>query len=132
MEWKHTYLVSYNLALHSRSTWAKFDDGKRYYLSDLLDLVGITNGSVKSRINVGIACWGLGVSTIVALIVPRFRRRPIYLLTASSLLVVYIAWTISMERYMSTETQAAAILTIFFIFMYTPAYVMGYNALTYS
>ncbi|KAL4897322.1 general substrate transporter, partial [Aspergillus ambiguus] len=103
-----------------------------YYLSDLLNMVGITNGVVKSKINIGIACWGLVCGTALALTAPRFKRRPMYLTCASCLLCIYIAWTISMERFMSTEAQSAAISTIFFIFAYSPAYNLGYNALTYT
>lgn len=95
-------------------------------------MVGITDGVIKSKINIGIACWGLVCGTLLALTAPRFKRRPMYLTCASSLLCVYIAWTISMERFMSTQAKSAAILTIFFIFAYSPAYNLGYNALTYS
>lgn len=104
----------------------------RYYLSDILNLIGITDSVTKSKINIGIACWGLVCGTALALTAPRFKRRPMYLTCASCLLCVYIAWTISMERFMSTKAHAAAISTIFFIFMYSPAYNLGYNALTYS
>ncbi|RAO73936.1 uncharacterized protein BHQ10_009948 [Talaromyces amestolkiae] len=103
-----------------------------YYLSDILNLIGITDSVVKSKINIGIACWGLVTGTTAALLAPRFRRRPIYLLGACSLLTVYVAWTISMERFMVTKSHAAAIATIFFIFAYQPAYNLGYNALTYT
>ncbi|KAJ5776238.1 MFS sugar transporter [Penicillium nucicola] len=103
-----------------------------YYLSDLLNMVGITSGVTKSKINIGIACWGLVCGTALALTAPRFKRRPMYLTCASCLLCVYIAWTISMERFMSTKAQSAAILTIVFIFAYSPAYNLGYNALTYT
>ncbi|KAL4872510.1 hypothetical protein BDV12DRAFT_133559 [Aspergillus spectabilis] len=103
-----------------------------YYLSDLLDMVNITDSVVKSKINVGIACWGLVCGTALALTAPRFKRRTMYLTCATSLLCVYIAWTISMERFMTTEARAAAILTILFIFLYSPAYNLGYNALTYT
>lgn len=95
-------------------------------------MVDITDSVVKSKINIGIACWGLVCGTTLALTVPRFKRRTMYLTCASSLLCVYIAWTISMERFMTTEAKSAAILTIFFIFAYSPAYNLGYNALTYS
>ncbi|GFF25871.1 lactose permease [Aspergillus udagawae] len=103
-----------------------------YYLSDLLEMVDITDSVVKSKINIGIACWGLVCGTTLALTVPRFKRRTMYLTCACSLLCVYVAWTISMERFMSTHAKAAAILTIFFIFCYSPAYNLGYNALTYT
>lgn len=95
-------------------------------------MVDIKDSVVKSKINVGIACWGLVCGTTLALTAPRFKRRTMYLTTACSLLSVYIAWTISMERAMTTETKAAAVLTILFIFLYSPAYNLGYNALTYS
>lgn len=108
------------------------DPCNRYYLSDLLNMVGITDGVIKSKINIGIACWGLVSGTALALTAPRFKRRPMYLTCASCLLCVYIAWTISMERFMTTKAQSAAIATIFFIFAYSPAYNLGYNALTYS
>ncbi|KAE8147157.1 general substrate transporter [Aspergillus avenaceus] len=103
-----------------------------YYLSDLLNMVGITDGVTKSKINIGIACWGLVCGTALALTAPRFKRRTMYLTCSTSLLCVYIAWTISMERFLSTGVRAAAILTIFFIFCYSPAYNLGYNALTYT
>jgi hypothetical protein len=109
-----------------------FANDVRYYLSDLLEMVDITDGVVKSKINIGIACWGLVCGTTLALTVPRFKRRTMYLTCACSLLCVYVAWTISMERFMTTHAKAAAILTIFFIFCYSPAYNLGYNALTYS
>lgn len=95
-------------------------------------MVNVTDSVVKSRINVGSACWSFVNGTLLALFVPRLKRRTMYLTCATCLLCVYIAWTISMERFMSTETQAAAILTIFFMFLYSPAYNIGYNALTYS
>jgi hypothetical protein len=95
-------------------------------------MVGITDSVTKSKINIGIACWGLVCGTALALTAPRFKRRPMYLTCASCLLCVYIAWTISMERFINTKAQSAAILTIFFIFAYSPAYNLGYNALTYS
>lgn len=37
-----------------------------------------------------------------------------------------------MERFLTTHAVAAARLTIFFIFAYSPAYNIGYNALTYT
>ncbi|KAJ5825628.1 hypothetical protein N7474_002766 [Penicillium riverlandense] len=103
-----------------------------YYLSDLLDLIGITDSVVKSKINIGIACWAFVSGTALALTVPRFRRRPMYLTCACCMLCVYVGWTISMERFMTTQARAAAISTVFFIFCYSPAYNLGYNALTYT
>ncbi|PLB35976.1 putative MFS sugar transporter [Aspergillus candidus] len=103
-----------------------------YYLSDLLDMVNVKDSVVKSKINIGTACWSLVNGTTLAIFAPRLKRRTMYLTSAVSLLCVYIAWTISMERFLTTQVKAAAVLTILFIFLYSPAYNLGYNALTYT
>jgi len=95
-------------------------------------MVGIKEPKTKARINVGTACWGLVCGTLLALFVPRFKRRTAYLCCAGACLTVYVGWTISMERYLTTKSYAAAVLTIFWIFAYSPAYNVAYNALTYS
>jgi hypothetical protein len=107
-------------------------DGSSFYLNDILNLIGITNSVVKSKINIGISCWALIAAVTCALISARFPRRRMYLTCACSLICCYIAWTISMERYMSTKKEAAAVLTLVFIFVYSPCYDIAYNALTYS
>lgn len=50
---------------------------------------------------------------------------------------VYIAWTISMQRAMLAydthrPNNAAAVTTLFFIFIYSLCYNFGNNALAYS
>ncbi len=111
--------------------------GPRYYLGDLLGMVGITDASVKQKFNLANSCWSLVVAFTVAMLVRVFRRRVMYLACTISLLCCYIAWTISMERAVTakesgSQNEGAAIATIFFIFAYSPCYNIGYNALTYS
>ncbi|KAH8589562.1 putative MFS sugar transporter [Bisporella sp. PMI_857] len=103
-----------------------------FYLNDILNLIGITNSVVKSKINIGISCWALIAAVSCAMISARFPRRRMYLTCACSLICCYTAWTISMERYMSTKREAAAVLTLVFIFLYSPCYDIAYNALTYT
>ncbi|KAH9905190.1 general substrate transporter [Xylariomycetidae sp. FL2044] len=108
-----------------------------YYLSDILDMIGKTESVFKQQINVAIACWYLVNGTIAALLVKRFRRRTMYLFCTCSLLCVYIGWTISMSFSMAgvaakIPNEAANGLVLFFIFLYSPAYNIGYNALTYT
>ncbi|KAF4928684.1 High-affinity glucose transporter [Colletotrichum viniferum] len=108
-----------------------------YYLGDLLGMIGMNDSLTKQKINVGIACWSLVCGVTVALLVRRFRRRVMYLACTISLLLCYISWTISMERAVHAldndyTNQSASIATIFFIFMYSPCYNIGYNALTYT
>jgi MFS family permease len=108
-----------------------------YYLGDLLEMMGFTNATTKQNINLVNACWSLVMATVVALLVRRFRRRVMYMTCVICLLLVYISWTISM-RYAVHATDnnykndAAAWSTLIFIFLYAPAYNIGYNALTYT
>ncbi|MCJ1258616.1 hypothetical protein MMC24_006449 [Lignoscripta atroalba] len=103
-----------------------------YYLNDLLVLMGYTDPNFKGKLNVGLTCWSLVCGVAVALVVKKFRRRTMYLVCTCSLLCVYVGWTISMERFLTTKASVAAKLTIFFIFAYSPCYNIGYNALTYT
>ncbi|KAK5940262.1 hypothetical protein PMZ80_007682 [Knufia obscura] len=108
-----------------------------YYLGDILEMVGKTSSIFKQKLNVGLSAWN-GVSALAAaLVVTRFKRRPMYLACTCSLLICYICWTVTMEQTMTaiareTTNNAAAIATIFFIFAYAPCYNIGYNALTYT
>lgn len=100
-------------------------------------MMGISDSEVKQKINLGNACWSLIAGFTVAMLVRTFRRRVMYLTCTISLLLCYIAWTISMERAVvakesGIQNQGAAVATIFFIFAYSPCYNIGYNALTYS
>lgn len=108
-----------------------------YYLGDLLQMIGKTSSLFKQKLNVGLSCWNLVTGFTAAVLVTRFKRRAMYLTCTISLLLCYIAWTVSMEEAMKalaadTTNQAAGVATIFFIFMYQPCYNIGYNALTYS
>jgi sugar porter (SP) family MFS transporter len=101
------------------------------YLVPILKKIGITDPKIQTRYNVGTEAWGFLVSIILASIVPRYPRRRMYLLCASCLLAVYTAWTIAQARNRITGTAASGYAVLVFIFLYKPAYCIGYNALTY-
>jgi hypothetical protein len=100
-------------------------------------MIGYTDTYTKTMINLGNTAWSFITGTIIALVVARYKRRTMFLTCACSMLCVYIAWTISMQRAMlayetNRPNKAAAITTLFFIFLYSPCYNIGNNALTYS
>lgn len=108
-----------------------------YYLGDLLAMIGHTDSVFKQKINLSVACWSLVCGFTFAMLVTRFKRRTMYLACTVSLLLVYISWTISMQQSMKAldeggENKGAGVATIFFIYLYSPAYNLGYNALTYT
>lgn len=60
-----------------------------------------------------------------------------FLTGAIGMLVVYVGWTIAMQKAevalkANVTNKAAGIIVIFFIFFYSPWYNIGNNALAYS
>ncbi|KAH8593223.1 MFS sugar transporter-like protein [Bisporella sp. PMI_857] len=108
-----------------------------FYLGKILVMIGYDSTWTKTRINLGNTAWSFVNGTTIALISPRFKRRTMFLTGAIGMLVVYIAWTIGM-RYAElglktgVPNQSAGIAVIFFIFMYSPWYNIGNNALAYT
>lgn len=108
-----------------------------YYSGVLFNMMGYTSNYAKTRINLANACWALLNATIIALIVPRFKRRHMYMLSAGTMLAMFIGITVSLERLQLAESQnvkntSAGIAALFFYFAYNPTYNIGNNALTYS
>ncbi|KAL0950346.1 hypothetical protein HGRIS_010314 [Hohenbuehelia grisea] len=103
-----------------------------YFLARILDNVGIHDNHTKNLINLANTCWGFLNATILALTVSRFKRRTMYLACSSSILLIFVGWTIASAQYQMTESQASSRAVIAFIFLYSPAYNMAYNALTYT
>lgn len=101
------------------------------YLVPILNLIGIKDSHTQVRYNVGTQAWGLLVALIIARITPRYPRRRMYLLCSSLLLCVYTVWTIAQARQRITGSKSAGYAVIVMIFLYSPAYCIGYNALTY-
>ncbi|KAI0329657.1 hexose transporter [Cubamyces sp. BRFM 1775] len=103
-----------------------------YFLARILDNVGIHDDHTKNLINLAMTCWGFVNGTTLALTVPKMRRRPAYLTCTIVLTLIFTGWTIASAEYQRTGSQGASRAVIAFIFLYSPAYNMGYNALTYT
>ncbi|KAJ1300931.1 hypothetical protein OPQ81_003357 [Rhizoctonia solani] len=103
-----------------------------YYLKRILEGVGITNNRTVNQINLANTCWGFINGTTWALSVYKFKRRPMYLACTLSLLCVYVGWTTSAAVYTTKGDKRASHAVLAMIFLYSPAYNMGYNALTYT
>lgn len=108
-----------------------------YYLGDLLQIIGQDSSHFKQTINVSISCWSLVCSFIASMLVKRFKRRHMYLLCTSSLLVCFSLYTVTMERAITAKeagqpNQAASAACIFFLFAYAPCYCLALNTVSYS
>ena len=103
-----------------------------YFLGDVLKLIGYTDPSFQAKYNLGNQCWSLVCGVCAALVVMRFRRRTMYLTGILSILAVYIGWTTCSAVFIVDKSQVAAKMSLFWIYAYSPAYNLCFNALTYS
>ena len=103
-----------------------------YFLARILDNVGIHDDRTKNLINLAMTCWGFVNGTGLALTMPKLPRRTAYLACTVSLTLIFTGWTVASARYADTGSQGASRAVIAFIFLYSPAYNMAFNALTYS
>ena len=72
-----------------------------FYLSKILDMIGITDANTKSYINLGNTAWSFVNGTTIALVVPRFPRRTMFLIGATGMLVIYIAWYVYLGHHLT-------------------------------
>lgn len=103
-----------------------------YYLGDILNLIGFTDPNFQAKYNIGNQCLGLVCAVTTALLVMKFKRRTMFLTSIFGILTIYVAWTISAAQAIVAGSQAAGKLCLFWIYIYQPAYNIGFNALTYS
>ncbi|KAG4252886.1 hypothetical protein BFJ72_g8551 [Fusarium proliferatum] len=107
-----------------------------YYSGVLFGMMGFTDDYTKTRINLAYACWSFLNATIIALIVTRFKRRHMYMLSATLMLCAFIGMTVSLERIQAIpegqKNNAPGIAALFWYFAYSPTYAIGNNALTYT
>jgi hypothetical protein len=108
-----------------------------YYQNLLFVMMGYTSSYAKTRINIANNCWGLLTAVIAAFVVARFRRRVMFMISAGSMCLVFIAMTVSFERLQAAKdggytNAAAGVGALFFFFAFQPCYNIGNNALTYS
>ncbi|KAH6719810.1 hexose transporter-like protein [Leptodontidium sp. MPI-SDFR-AT-0119] len=108
-----------------------------YYSNLLFEMMGYTSNFAKTRINLANSCWSLLNAVIIAFIVTRFRRRWMFMLSAGSMCLVYVAMTVSFEKLREAKDAgihngAAAISALVFYFTFSPCYNIGNNSLTYT
>ena len=108
-----------------------------YYSNLLFEMMGYTTDYAKTRINIANQCWSLMNAVVIALVVTRFRRRWMFMLSAVTMCIVFISMTVSFERLRYAKdndfkNKSAGIAALFFYFAYSPCYNIGNNSLTYT
>ncbi|KAG9499391.1 hypothetical protein J7337_007847 [Fusarium musae] len=91
-----------------------------YYLTKILNSIGVTNANTQLLINVIAAVWQLCCSVFFAMLIDRVGRRGLITFRITTMLVVFIVWTIcsalNEERHFSDRPMALAVVATIFLF----------------
>ncbi|KAI5805156.1 MFS transporter [Geopyxis carbonaria] len=93
-----------------------------YYLSRVLETVGISDKRMQNRINLSLNCWNLVTGFTASWLVGITPRRVMYLVSVTGMLVTFAAWTGASASYAQTENHHAAGAVVAMIFLYYPFY----------
>jgi MFS family permease len=100
-----------------------------YYLTLVLDNVGITSAKSQTLINALLQVFNWIVAIISALLVDRVGRRAMFLISSIGMLVSFICMTVISSRFTTTQNQSLGRSVIAFIFIYQLFYNIAFNPL---
>ncbi|ODQ81732.1 hypothetical protein BABINDRAFT_159979 [Babjeviella inositovora NRRL Y-12698] len=91
-----------------------------YYLTIMLNNMGVTNTAEQLRINMALTIWGLTAAITFALCVKNFGRRPMFLTAFGGMCTAYVIFTILSARNAATDFKdkniGIASIAMMFIF----------------
>ncbi|XMA11698.1 hypothetical protein WAI453_004489 [Rhynchosporium graminicola] len=100
-----------------------------YYISDVLEGIGITDPKEKLEINGVLQIVNFAVALFMCFMIDKFGRRPLFLLATGGMLGSFVVWTICAAQYAQTKVKAAATAEIAFIFIYYVFYNCAWSGL---
>ncbi|TDZ32841.1 Lactose permease [Colletotrichum spinosum] len=100
-----------------------------YYLSRIMDTVGITNKNTQALVNGLLNIWNWALALTTAFFVERVGRRPLFRISTIGMLTIFIGWTIASARFTETNASAAGIAVIALIFVYQIFYCIAFSPL---
>ncbi|KAH8879513.1 general substrate transporter [Thozetella sp. PMI_491] len=103
-----------------------------YYLSLVLDTVGITSSFTQTLINGILQIFNAFAAVFGSMLVDRLGRRTLWLWSAAGMLISYVAWTVCSAVNFETGNSTAGIMVIVFIFIYFFHYDIAVTPFTWS
>ncbi|KAK3072156.1 hypothetical protein LTR53_007349 [Teratosphaeriaceae sp. CCFEE 6253] len=100
-----------------------------YYLSLVLQGVGITNSNIQLVINGSLQILNFIVAFGQCFVVDYFGRRTLFLVSTSGMLCAFIVWTACAGEYAKTANKATGNTVIAMIFIYYVFYNMAWSGL---
>ncbi|KAF7986484.1 hypothetical protein HWV62_31285 [Athelia sp. TMB] len=100
-----------------------------YYISLVLDGIGINSIKAKTAINGGLQIWNLAFALTGTFLVDKVGRRPLFLISTVGMLFAFWAWTLTTGLFSALKNTAAAKATVPIIFIYYALYDICYSPL---
>ncbi|KAJ6028316.1 hypothetical protein N7540_003892 [Penicillium herquei] len=100
-----------------------------YYLSPILDQIGMTSTSDQACLNLGLQFWNLILSTTAGLNCDRIGRRPMWLISNIGMLCAFVIVMGLSGSYATTGDSATGLAVIPFLFIYFGFYVFSWTPL---
>jgi MFS family permease len=103
-----------------------------YYLTLVLDTIGITTVSQQTLINALLQIYNWFFALSAAVFIDRIGRRPLWLISAGGMTISYIAWTVLSERFAATKDAGIGKGVLAFIFLYNAFYDIGFCPMIFA
>lgn len=100
-----------------------------YYLTLVLDSVGITNPDTQTLINGLLQVFNFGAAVMAAVLVNRLGRRTLFNWSGIGMTISFVIWTACSARFDSNGGAGLGIAVIAFIFIYFFHYDIAYTPL---
>ncbi|KAH7394034.1 general substrate transporter [Phaeosphaeria sp. MPI-PUGE-AT-0046c] len=96
-----------------------------FYLSPVLQTIGISSPSTQQTINGSLQIYNWLLASMAALFSERAGRRRLFLASTSTMLIFMVLVTICSAIYSSTHSSTAGYSVIVFLFLFLGGYVIG-------
>jgi sugar porter (SP) family MFS transporter len=100
-----------------------------YYLTLVLDTVGVTDPDTQTLINGILQIFNFGAAVSAAFLVDRLGRRTLFIWSGAGMLVSFIIWTACSAVFDQEGSKAAGIVVVAFIFVFFFHYDIAYTPL---
>ncbi len=91
-----------------------------YYLTTIMNNIGITDSQTQLVINGGLTTFALVTNILFSFFVDRWGRRPINLISTIGMLISFVIWTVlsAIDAQQNNENAAIGKAVVFMIFFY--------------
>lgn len=103
-----------------------------YYLAPILVSVGVDSPTQQALINLGLQIWNAIFASVGANAIERYGRRPLWLISATGMLVCFSVLTALSAVYAEVGNKAAGKAVIGFLFLFFGFYDIGFVWLSWS